>query len=232
MFGLQGKVIVITGAKGGLGTYVTNAFLNAGANVVGISRSIAPDDFPHHRFFAMPASLSGSESAHDVIESVAAKFERIDAVVHLMGGFEGGAPVADTDDGVLDRMLSLNFKPAFYVARAAIPQMRRQGQGRFLAVGSRAVLDPPSGVGAYTASKAALVSLIRTIALENKDAGITANAVLPATMDTPANRAAMPDADPCKWVCPSEVANMLMYLASDAARQVTGAVIPVYGQDL
>ena len=231
MVELQGKVAVITGAKGGLGTWVTRAFLNAGAEVAGISRSIAPGDFPDPRFLAIPASLSDGNSARRVIEAVVQKFKRVDILVHLVGGFAGGSPVAETEDAVLETMLDLNLQSAFRITRAAIPQMRRQGSGRILAVGSRAAVDPAPGIAAYSASKAALVSLIRTLALENKDAGITANIVLPGTMNTPANRAAMPDADRSKWVDPDQVANLLVYLASDAAAQVTGAAIPVYGRD-
>jgi NAD(P)-dependent dehydrogenase (short-subunit alcohol dehydrogenase family) len=110
--------------------------------------------------------------------------------------------------------------------------MRQQGNGRILAVASRQGVEPAPMVGAYSASKAALVSLIRTIALENKDRGISANTVLPGMMDTPANRAADPKADRTKWVRPSQVASLLVHLASDAAEEITGAAIPVYGRQV
>jgi NAD(P)-dependent dehydrogenase (short-subunit alcohol dehydrogenase family) len=116
--------------------------------------------------------------------------------------------------------------------RAVLPEMRAQGAGRILAIGSRTAVEPQPGVGAYSASKAALVSLVKTVALENKDRGITANVVLPGTMDTPANRAAMPGADFSKWVRPSQIASLLVHLASDQASQISGAVIPVYGREL
>ena len=110
--------------------------------------------------------------------------------------------------------------------------MRQAATGRIIAIGSRAAVEPQPGISAYSASKAALVSLIRTLALENKDRGITANVILPGTMDTPANRDAMPQADFSKWVDPRQVATLAAWLASDEASQVTGGVIPVYGAEL
>jgi NAD(P)-dependent dehydrogenase (short-subunit alcohol dehydrogenase family) len=232
MRSLDGKVALITGAKGGLGSFVTEAFLAEGAQVVGVSRSIQASDFPHPAFSAMPAELSSGDAARKLVAGVVARFGGIDALVHLMGGFAGGRSVADTDDATLEKMLDLNYRAAFYVARAVLPQMRQQGGGRILAVASRQAVEPGAMVGAYSASKAALVALIRTIALENKDRSISANTVLPATLDTPANRAADPEADRSLWVHPSQVAALLVHLASDAGAQVTGAAIPVYGKQV
>ena len=110
--------------------------------------------------------------------------------------------------------------------------MRKAGSGRIIAIGSRAAESPGTMVGAYSASKAALVSLIRTVAIENKDAGITANVILPGTMDTPANRAAMPGADTSQWVQPGSVASLIVWLTSEAGKDVTGSAIPVYGRGL
>lgn len=226
------KVVLITGAKGGLGNTVTQAFLDAGATVIGVSRSISASDFPHPAFVAMPAELSSGEAARSLADAVVSRYRGIDVLVHLVGGFAGGKTVAETDDATLDRMWELNVKSAFHIVRAVVPHMRAQGAGRILAIGSRAALEPGAGIGAYSASKAALVSLVRTLALENRDLGITANVVLPGTMDTAANRAADPQADFSKWVQPSQVAALLLHLASEAASQVNGAVIPVYGRDV
>ena len=226
---LQGKVTLITGAKGGLGSFVTEAFLAAGAKVVGVSRSLRATDFSHPEFTAMPAGLSTGEAARKVAADVAARFGRIDALVHVMGGFAGGTRVEETDDATFEQMLDVNYRAAFFIVRALLPQMRQQGGGRILAVASRQGVEPAAMVGAYSASKAALVSLIHTVALENKDRGISANTVLPGTMDTPANRAGDPKADRAQWVQPSQVAALLVHLASDASTQVTGAAIPVYG---
>ena len=227
---LENKVALITGAKGGLGSFVTKAFLAAGAKVAGVSRSIQASDFRHPEFAAMPADLASGDAARKVAGDVAARFGRIDVLVHVMGGFAGGASVAETDDATFESMIDLNYRAAFYMARAVLPRMRQQGGGRILAVASRQAVEPAAMVGAYSASKAALVSLIRTIAIENKDLGISANAVLPGTMDTPGNRAAMPNADRSQWVEPSQVAALLVYLASDAAADITGAAVPIYGK--
>jgi NAD(P)-dependent dehydrogenase (short-subunit alcohol dehydrogenase family) len=129
-------------------------------------------------------------------------------------------------------MFDMNLNSAFHILRAAIPHMRRARVGRIIAISSRAAENPGATIGAYSTSKAALVSLIRTVALENKDVGITANVILPGTMDTPANRKAMPGADMSTWVQPASVASLIVWLAGDAGKDVTGAAIPVYGQGL
>jgi NAD(P)-dependent dehydrogenase (short-subunit alcohol dehydrogenase family) len=229
---LEGKIAIVTGAKGGLGTFVTESFLSSGAKVIGVSRSIQPVDFDHPEFIAMPAELSSGEGARKLAAEVVARFGRIDALVHVMGGFAGGKTVAETDDVTFEKMLDLNYRAAFYVTRAALPQMRQQGGGRILAVASRQAVEPAAMVGAYSASKAALVSLIRTIALENKDRCISANTVLPGTMDTPGNRDWGSEAERANWVQPSQVAAILLHLASDAGAQITGAAIPVYGKQV
>ena len=229
---LDGKVALITGAKGGLGGDVTRAFLAAGAKVAGVSRSIRQEDFPEAGFLAMPAELNSLEVARTVVAAAGERLGPVDILVHLMGGWTGGVPVADTDDATFDQMLFLNLKSAFHVIRAVMPSMQARKRGRILAIGSKAALEPQPKSGAYNMSKAALVSLIRTVAVENRNQGISANIVLPGTMDTPANRAAMPNADFRKWVRPAQVAALLVHLASDVAGDVTGAVIPVYGPDL
>jgi NAD(P)-dependent dehydrogenase (short-subunit alcohol dehydrogenase family) len=127
-------------------------------------------------------------------------------------------------------MFEMNVDSAFHILRAVLPHMQKAGTGRIIAIGSRAAESPGPGVGAYSASKAALVSLLRTVALENKDSGITSNVILPGTIDTPANRTAMPAADTSNWVQPATIGSLIVWLASDAAKDVTGAAIPVYGR--
>ena len=159
---LEGRVTLITGATGGLGSFVTEAFLGAGARVIGVSRSIRASDFAHPEFTAMPAELSNGGAAHKLAADVAVRCGRIDALVHVMGGFAGGKSVAETDDATFEKMLDVNYRAAFFMARAVLPQMRQQGRGRILAVASRQGVEPAAMAGAYSASKAALVSLIRT----------------------------------------------------------------------
>ncbi len=232
MSGLENKVVLITGAKGGLGTCVTQAFLTTGAMVAGSSRSIQASDFPHPNFTAVPAELSSADAARSLAAAVIAKFGRIDVLVHVVGGFAGGKPVAETDDATLERMLDLNLRSAFHVVRAVIPHMREQGGGRIVAVASRSAIEPGALAGAYSASKAALAALMRSVALENADLGITANVVLPGTMDTAANRAGDPAADFSKWIPPGKVAGTILWMASEPASHVSGAAVPVYGRGL
>jgi NAD(P)-dependent dehydrogenase (short-subunit alcohol dehydrogenase family) len=229
---LQGKTALVTGADGGLGTHVTRALLDRGATVIGISRSAPPPGSDTASFVALAADLSSAETTKSIVDGIAARFGRLDILAHLVGGFAGGKTIAETDTSTFQRMLDLNLNSAFYVLRAVIPHMRSAGAGRIIAIGSRAAEDPGPGVGAYSASKAALVSLIQTVALENKDLGIAANVILPGTMDTPANRKDMPGADTSKWVQPASVASLIVWLAGDAGRDVNGAVIPVYGSGL
>lgn len=229
---MKGKVVLVTGANGGLGTYVTQAFLDAGATVIGTSRKIQQSDFSNPNFNAVPAEISTREGAKVLVDQVVARCGKLDVLAHTVGGFAGGQSIVDTDDTTFQRMLDLNLNSVFHILRAAVSVLRKSGAGRVIAIGSRAALEPGAGVGAYSASKAAMVSLIRTVALENKDAGLTANVILPGTMDTPANRKAIPNADFSKWVRPATVASLITWLAGDAGKDVNGAVIPVYGSDV
>jgi len=226
------KVALVTGANGGLGTRVTKTLLDAEFLVAGLAPRIQPKDFDHPHFAAVPATLSNLDESRKVVEAVIAKFGKIDLLVHTVGGFAGGQTVAETDDATWQRMFDMNVNSTFHILRAVIPNMRAARSGRIVAIGSRAAESPGAKVGAYSASKAAVVSLIRTVAIENKGLGITANVILPGTIDTPANRAAMPGADSSTWVKPESIASLILWLASDAGKDVTGAAIPVYGQGL
>jgi len=212
---LAGKVALVTGANGGLGSHVTLALLEEGATVVGLSPKIRQSDFDSPAFIAWPAEISSGETAKTAVDGVIAKFGKVDILAHLAGGFAGGKSVAETDDATFQRMFDVNLNSAFYLFR-----------------GSRAAEDPGPGVGAYGASKAALVSLVRTIAAENKDDGLTANVLLPGTMDTAANRRDMPKSDFSTWVQPDAVASLITWLAAHGGRNVNGAVIRVYGRGL
>ena len=229
---MPARTALVTGANGGLGTHVTKALLDAGFVVFGLAPKIRQADFDHPNFTALPATLDSLAAAKRAADTVIARFGKIDVLAHLVGGFAGGQTVADTDDATFQRMFDMNLNSAFHMLRAVIPHMRKAQAGRIIAIGSRAAEDPGPTVGAYSASKAALVSLIRTVAIENKDAGITANIILPGTIDTPVNRKAMPGADTSTWVQPASIASLIVWLASDAGKDVTGAAIPVYGRGL
>jgi len=229
---MKNKVVLVTGANGGLGTYVTEAFLRSGARVIGTARKIQASDFAAGNFAAIPGDLSNENGARALVKQTIEKFGKLDIVVHTVGGFAGGTSVGETDEATFDRMLDLNLKSLFYILRAALPELLKTGDGRVIGVGSRAALEPGTGVGAYSASKAAMVSLMKTVAQEHKASGLRANVVLPGTIDTPANRKAMANADFSKWVRPEAIADLILWLAGDAGREVNGAAIPIYGYDL
>jgi NAD(P)-dependent dehydrogenase (short-subunit alcohol dehydrogenase family) len=160
------------------------------------------------------------------------RFGKLDVLVHTVGGFAGGQAVADSDDDIFQRMMDVNLKPLLHILRAAIPPLRKSGCGCVIAVGSRAAVEPGPSIGAYSASKAAMLSVMKTLALENKDAGLRANVILPGTIDTPANRQSSPDADFSKWVRPAAIASLITWLAGDAGRDINGAAIPIYGSEI
>ena len=229
---MKDKVVLITGAKGGLGSFVTQRFLATGATVVGASRSISKEDFPESNFVALAVDFTKEVAVREAVETVVRRFGKLDVLVHVLGGFAGGKSVAGTDDATWEQMRDVNLTSAFYVLRAAIPHLRKSGKGRIIAIGSLAAVEPHAGLGAYVTFKSALATLVRTVALENKDAGLTANVILPGTMDTPANRKAMPAADPAKWLQPGVVADLALWLAEDRAAHVTGTVIPIDGANV
>ena len=154
------------------------------------------------------------------------KYSRVDALVSLVGGFAGGT-LLETDRAAWDRMLALNLTSAYTAARAVLPGMRAAGAGRVVLVASRAALAPSGGFIAYTVAKAAIVTLVQALSQEVREFGITVNAVAPSTMDTPGNRAAMPDSDRKGWVPVESVAAAIAWLAAEESAHVTGTVVAV-----
>ncbi len=225
---LEGKSVLITGASGGLGGAVTQAFLSAGAKVAGVSRhwrEKPADD----SFLALEAELTSADGCRYVVERTVEAFGRLDAAVHLMGAFAMEGDVENTRVETLDQMYNVNVRPAFLFFQEALGRFGEKG-GRILAVGARAGVDPPAGMSAYSVSKAALHALILTLAAEGRKNGYTANAVLPSTIDTEANRRAMPNADFSKWVKPESLAAQLVLLASDAGEDTNGQLIVIEGR--
>jgi NAD(P)-dependent dehydrogenase (short-subunit alcohol dehydrogenase family) len=217
--------VLITGASGGLGIAVAKAFADAGATVIGVARSW-PEPAP---FLTLAVDLTTAEGCDSMVEQ-ALEHGPIDALVHLLGGFGGGQVIAETSDKTWDGMMTLNLRAAFCAMRAVLKPMTAAKFGRIVAVGSRAAVEPLPKFAAYAVSKAALVALVKNVAAEGKDSGITANVVLPSTIDTPGNRKAMPQADFSKWVKPEAIAKLLVWLTSESASDVSGAVIPIYGR--
>ena len=220
------RIVVITGASGGLGSAVTDAFWKKGDVVYGVSRS--GGDLTAAKFHAVAADLTSSKVAREVMSHIVRTTKRIDVLVHVLGGFDGGKTVPDTTDETWSKMLALNLSAAFYVFRAAIPYIA--AGGRIVAIGSRAGVLPSAGLSAYSVSKAGLNSLVLTIAEELKDKRVTANVILPSTIDTPANREWGSPEQQAKWVKAESIAAQVLWLASPEAGDVSGALIPVYGR--
>ena len=217
--------VLITGANGGLGTAVCQEFLASGAKVIGVSREWKEPA----SFATISVDVSTAEGCESMVKH-ALEHGPLDALVHLVGGFAGGSGVVETSDETWDKMMNINLRTAFCCIRAALKPMQAAGRGRIAAVGTRMAVEPSPNFAAYGVSKAALVALIKNVAAEGQKIGVTANVVLPSTIDTPANRAAMPKADFSRWVNPESIAKLLVFLVSDAAADTSGAVIPIYGR--
>jgi NAD(P)-dependent dehydrogenase (short-subunit alcohol dehydrogenase family) len=222
--------VLITGASGGLGGVMACAFMGAGHEIAGVARTWRPEQSAAG-FHPITADLGNPEGARHAVQLAGERLGAVDAVVHTVGGFYGGPNVAETGLAAAHQMMDLNYWSAFHLAQAILPVFAAQGQGRFVAIGALAAGTQPPGLSAYSASKAALRSLIRSIAHENKGTGLTANLISPGTMDTAANRAAMPQADPAHWIPPKHVASLALWLCGPEAASVTGQDFAVTGRD-
>ena len=231
----SGQVALVTGASGALGSVVARRLLfETGA------RLVLPDREPEklRRVFpgigedtvlAQACDVTDPEAVEALVQAAVERFGRIDIVCNVAGGFRGGAPVHQTDVAEWDFLMNLNSRAVFLVCRAVAPVLLRSGGGRIVNVASRGALAGDAGVAAYSASKAAVLRLTESLSAELKAQGVRVNAVLPGTIDTAANRAAMPGADRSRWVDPEALADVILFLLSDAARAVHGAALPVYG---
>jgi NAD(P)-dependent dehydrogenase (short-subunit alcohol dehydrogenase family) len=219
---MKGKVVLITGGAGALGQTVVPAFVSTGASVILGDRT--PVQMPG--ITALKADFTDHTQVRNLVDEVIRTSGRLDALINLVGGFATGRLV-ETDVSLWQRMLTMNLTSAFLLSQAVLPFMLQHGQGRIVHVAARAALEPFAGAAAYIVSKAGLIGLIRTLSSELEGSGVTVNAVLPSTIDTPANRRAMPAADPSKWARPDSIAHTLTFLASEAASQINGALIPI-----
>lgn len=226
---MQDKIVFITGANGGLGTSVTRGFLQRGARVIGASLRITAADFPQPNFEAMALDFTKLDEIKGGVAKIVERYGRLDVLVHVLGGFAGGLSVAETTDEMWEQMQNINLTAAFHVFRESIPHLRKSKSGRLIAIGSLTAAQPHANLAAYVTFKAALAMLVQTVALENADAGLTANVILPGTMDTPANRKSMPDADFSKWAKTDDVADLVLSIADEEARHLTGLAIPIEG---
>lgn len=235
MQSLNGQVAIITGAAGNLGQATARAFGAAGARLALVDRNPNAleeliNELEGAEAAGFGADLMGSDSVTEMVAAVKARFGRIDILVNIAGGFTMGPPVHETPDQDWDFMMDLNARTVFNTCRAVVPHLIERRGGRIVNVSARAALEGKAHMAPYCASKAAVITLTESLAAELRDAGITVNCILPGTVDTPQNRESMPDQDHTRWVPPAALADVMLFLASDAARCVTGAAVPVYGR--
>jgi NAD(P)-dependent dehydrogenase (short-subunit alcohol dehydrogenase family) len=233
MFDLSGKVALISGAAGNLGRAVAVAFREAGASLV--VADVAEDRLEElyggeDDVLVVPVDLTEEQSIQEMVSRALDRFARIDILANVAGGFRMGPPLHETLVETWDFMMDLNARSVFLVSRAVLPHMIRQGYGRIVNVAARAAVQPKGRMAPYCASKAAVITLTESMAAEHRLDDINVNCILPGTIDTPQNRADMPDADFDTWVPPKDLASVILFLASDVARAVNGAAVPVYGR--
>lgn len=231
---ITNKVVVITGGTGALGQAVAHAFLQAGGRVVVTYtretefHALRANVGARENLLGIKTNVLDETSVQAMVEQ-AGRLGNIDILVNTVGGFLGGVPVAETTLEQFDKMLALNLKSAFLCCKYILPVMIQQRYGRIINIGSQGGLQGGEGISAYGAAKAGLINFTQSLAAEGKRHNITANVIIPGTIDTPANRQAMPNANFAEWVTPEAVAHTILFLASEAAQAINGAIVPVGG---
>jgi NAD(P)-dependent dehydrogenase (short-subunit alcohol dehydrogenase family) len=227
------RTVLITGAAGNLGRVVANAFAARGANLVlvdlrreSLERAFGAEN--ERRLFA-PTNLLDQAEVDATVTAAIQRFKRIDVLCNIAGGFRAGAPVHETSDETWNLLFDLNARTVLRTARAVVPRMLESGGGKIVNVGAYAAQKGVAQMGAYVAAKSAVIRLTEAMAAELREKNINVNCVLPTIIDTPENRKAMPNADPRRWVSPEDLANTIAFLASDDARAIHGAALPVTG---
>jgi NAD(P)-dependent dehydrogenase (short-subunit alcohol dehydrogenase family) len=234
--GFAGQVAVVAGGTGGLGRAVSQSFLDEGATVIATYRTQAEFDAliqaageNRARIAGQRVDVSDESESRRLIEGVLAQHGRLDALVNTVGGYTGGVKLWDLDTKDFERMLAINLRSGYALARAVVPAMLKQGRGSIVNIAAKAGIDHPGGAAAYAASKAAAIAMMDSLAAEVSGTGVRVNSVLPSIIDTEANRKAMPGADFAKWPKPEDIARVILFLCSTDARVIHGASIPVYG---
>jgi NAD(P)-dependent dehydrogenase (short-subunit alcohol dehydrogenase family) len=227
---------VVTGASGNLGQAVVHVFLRAGVKVAGVDLSMerlqqaySEELLSSGRLHLFSTDLTNPEDAQRMAAKTVERFGRIDILVNTVGGFRAGTPLHETSLETWEGMLNLNARTVFLSCQAVIPQMLSQGSGKIVSIAARPGLAGRANMAAYSASKSAVIRLTESMSEELKSAGIRVNCILPGTIDTPQNRQDMPNANPQQWVKPESLAEVVFFLCSDAARDIHGAALPVYG---
>lgn len=229
------RIALVAGGTGALGRAVSLALRDEGARVIVTYRqqeefdllqgAAAAGDRP--RIEGRRIDVTNEAAMHAFIEDIVARHGGLDVLVNTVGGYTGNVNLWELGPQVLDRMLAVNLRSGFVLSRAVIPPMLERGRGAIVNVAARAALDPPAGAAAYAASKAAALALLQSLAAELEGTGVRVNSILPAIIDTPSNRQAMPDADFAKWPKPEDIARVILFLCSDDARVVHGAALPI-----
>ena len=232
----SGRVAVVAGGTGGLGRAVSLAFLEEGAKVFVTYRKEEEFVALKNSAAANLSSLEGrqvdvtDESASaEFVNGIVAQHGALDVLVNTIGGYAGGVKLWDMKTAILDNMLALNLRSGYVLARAVLPAMLKAGRGSVVNIAAKAAIDHAAGAAAYAASKAGAVALMDSLAADCTGTGVRVNSVLPSIIDTPANRRAMPNSDFQKWPKPEDIAQVVLFLSSDAAKTIHGAAVPVYG---
>jgi len=236
---LENRVAIVTGATGGLGRVAVKALLESGAQIVVSYRDedkLAEllrfvGDF-RDKVMAVRSDVTEEKSANNLVQKAVEKHGRVDILFNIVGAYAGGTDVVNTEEDTWNMMMNVNLKSAFLCSKAALPYMIKQNYGRIANVSSWMAFEKNRRVksAAYAVSKAGVVVLTETLALEVKNYDINVNCVVPSTIDTPSNRRNMPKADPSKWVDPKDIAEVMLFLVSDKSKVVSGASVPVYGK--
>jgi NAD(P)-dependent dehydrogenase (short-subunit alcohol dehydrogenase family) len=236
---LNGKVAVVTGATGALGRVVVKVLLDQGARVISTHRGEKKlkelIDFvgsSKDTLVSIQTDVTDESSVQVLFQQVISRYGRVDILLNIVGAFRGGAEIVNMKMSDWDFMMNVNLKSAFLCSRAALPHMIKENYGRIISVSSRTAVEKRYRVkdGAYAVSKAGIIVLTEAIAEEVKKYNINVNCIMPSTIDTPSNRRDFPDADFSKWVKPEEIAEVIVFLASDNSKTISGASIPVYGK--
>jgi NAD(P)-dependent dehydrogenase (short-subunit alcohol dehydrogenase family) len=234
-------VVLVAGGTGGLGRAVSLAFVDAGAQViVTFQRTGDLDELKNtvgaKLVEAEGASLEGfaldvtdEAAVLKLMDGIVERHGRLDCLVNAVGGYAGGIKLWELETRVFEQMMAMNLRAGFVLARTAARVMVKQGSGAIVNVAAKAAVDHAAGASAYAASKAAAVAMIDCLAADLKGTGVRANSIMPSIIDTAANRRAMPKADFAKWPKPEEIARVILFLCSDAAKLIQGAAVPVYG---
>jgi NAD(P)-dependent dehydrogenase (short-subunit alcohol dehydrogenase family) len=237
MFHFTNQVVVITGAAGNLGITTARAFQAAGANLVLVDRS--PDRLPKlfpeladssNHFLATSVDLNDLAAVENMAHQAVSRLGKIDVLVNTAGGYRAGTPLHETPLEDWEFLLALNLRSVLIACRSIIPYMLKQGAGKIINISSRAALMGEANAAAYSVSKTAVMRLTESMSAELKSHDINVNCILPGMIDTPPNRSAMPDADYSQWVAPAALMDVILFLASNAARAIHGAALPVFGK--